>query len=451
MSEIRVGRIRFYNIALWMLIILGYLARLFLAGYMPVWRDEAFSFWTASRGIFAILSAPPDYAHPPGYYVFLSILHPLTNNLVVIRLVSLTHYLISNLLLWRLGIMRSKLYALVLMTVYALSGYFIVIDWQIRSYTWTFCLILISIWLRKNRSRYMFSRYIFLFVALHTLGLYIDYSFWWYCLGIFIHEIGLAIYKNYKKAHLIPTGNYLWCEVAGLSISFGIFWTLYPDFFKTISLARDGVAWAYYFIQPVIFIPYFLGTVSFSFLTLVYEFLFVLGFFTTVLKKYYLDKSVFIGGIISFVVAIFVTLYSSPLFHVRHLILVGIIYLFVISEVLYQTSSRLIKWVVVIVLLLGGINTLLLLISDPSKLFIKPYPWRNVVSRYTHLNSDRVYVIDNYVNNPKALTPFDVWPLEYTLQGRDALLGVKHSYEHNSYNHKDCQLVLAPLYNCSRY
>jgi hypothetical protein len=424
-----------------LVIAIGFLARLFLAAYMPIWRDEGFSIWTASNGLLEVFFGQPDNAHPPGYYVFLSLIYPLTNNLILMRLISMTHYLISCILLWRIGIARNKLYALVLLSVFACSGYFLVIDWQIRSYTWTFCLMLLSIWLRTKRESYGRTKYLVAFVILHAWGMYFDYSYWWYCLGLAMYNL----YLNFKES---KKSIWDYQEVWGLSMSFLIFWVIYPKFFGTINGAKEGVAWATHFIKTDVFIPYFLGTVKFVGLTFIYKLLWVFGLWRLIKEKYFIDSPLLIGGVVSFIVSVIVTLLYSPLFHVRHLILVGVISLLVVAEAVYYSLRYPARWVVMVLIIFGGINTFLLLISKPAELEIVTYPWRQRIPRYEHLSKERIFVIDG---DPKyELMPFDVWPLEYTLEGRDVLLGVSHEYGFNSNNYEDCQLLLNPLYDCKK-
>ena len=127
---------------------LGLISRLYLVGTLPLWIDETFTYQLLARPIYSLIDGTLDPTHPPGYYLYLKFWFFLNNSVIWLRLSSILFFLISCCLLFGIGKrITSRNYAYFLVTSYALSGYAVIYDWQIRAYSGLTAVILFSIYL----------------------------------------------------------------------------------------------------------------------------------------------------------------------------------------------------------------------------------------------------------------------------------------------------------------
>ena len=438
------------------LIILGFGARVFLASYMSIWgSDEGWSYWSSSwyfnKSLSFIIHNPADFAHPPGYYVVLSFMRSVTDNLVILRFSSIFFVIVSAFLLWKIGIKyQGRRYAKILVLAYSLSGYFLITDWMIRGYALTTTLIFCSIYLvvsylTDDKFNYSKNKYLLILLLIHTLGLYIDYSFWWYHLGLFCLTSFELLFMRKVKDSLLSI-----YKLGVLIVAPLFFLVLHPNFFAIISKARDDMDWAWLFANPNVFIPYFLGTTGLPIVTYISFGLVVLGIYITIKQRSNFLLVAYISSVLAFAISMLTTYLYSPLFHVRNLLVVGVAVVFLIAEGIYWSVKRG-YYLGLIIVVICFVNTLLLLLFDSRSVWIDVYPWRYMIPRY-HQSDNKYYMIDQstqifFYNDIE--TPFKNWTLEYTLEGRDALFGIQQKYVRGAPDLSLCVEILDPLWECN--
>lgn len=402
------------------------------------------------KSISFIIHNPADFAHPPGYYVLLSMARVFTDNLIILRFSSIFFVMFSMFLLWKIGEKyRDVLYAHVLVIAYSLSGYFLVTDWMIRGYALITCLILLSVYIETTflvvgKEKFVNTKYLLILFLVHLLGLYVDYSFWWYHLGFAL----MIIFRYLRAKNKFDR----WLDISKFAVliaSLLCFIIIYPDFFTILPKAREAMDWAWIFASPWVFLPYFFGSVGLELMSVVFLALLFIGVYLKIKSRSTIVSTIYLSAILAFTISMLVTYIYSPLFHVRNLLIVGLALTFLVAETTYWLIMKGYYFGIGLVTICF-VNTFLLLLFDPRSVWIDPYPWRLLVPRYTQ-DPSKYYLLDQstqvFFNNDKN-TPFKVWKIEYTLEGRDALFGVNQKYVHGAPDLDKCRLLLNPLWQC---
>ncbi len=257
------------------------------------------------------MSGSADPTHPFGYYLFLKLWSTLSINLQWLRLSTAVFFVLNCILLHAIGL-KSKVanFHHLLVGLYATSGYFLIFDWQARMYTGVVTLMLLS-WYAFLTKRPR------LFLLANLVGLYFDYSFFWYVL-----PLTLFLFYRYftgKKETLLR----------GMVLSWLGFSLWIPIFMQRYKKGIEGIAWAQTFTRPAFAIPYLLGTHNSLSLTILLVIAALVGAYVALAKiKNFSAQFFIIGGLSSACISLVVSMLLAPIFHVRNLQIVGLSLLF---------------------------------------------------------------------------------------------------------------------------
>jgi hypothetical protein len=324
-------------------VLVGMLARLYMAFSLPTWMDEDTTIRIVSYSFKNLFSGEIDLGHPPGYFLLLKVWTIIGENILWLRLSSVVFYLINCRFLYLIGKNnRDKFYSRVLVISYVLSGYFLTFDWQIRMYTGLLTMILLSLWLLGAKIER--KKKVWLLTIVGSLGLFFDYGYLWY----FIPLTGYLLLK--RKAYsqqLIAVG--------GSWLLFGTIW------FKVfISNFREGlkqIEWLgeYGFDKIEFFLPFFIGAAHRKSI-LLFLFLFYLlgmGILLWLMdkNKRVIEKIVLMGALVSLVVSYYVSVKFTPLLHVRSLQIVGLAVLLLQSRGLVWIIRKKYYWLAGLIIL----------------------------------------------------------------------------------------------------
>lgn len=225
----------------------GLMARLYLAWTLPVWLDERVTLESVEPNFGAIASDKMDKAHPPGYFWMVKVMTYLGKDLIVLRMSSVGFFVVNCLLLLRLGERwRDAEYGRWLVILYALSGYFVAFDWQLRMYSGTVMLMLASLWMLSLSGKD--KRVAWIFGAINIVGVIYDYSFWWYFAGL----NGFLFYRWIKTGdkHL------LLANVGAV----GAAWVLVLGVWDDLPMLSKGLGWVANTSRPDLVVTYLLGS-----------------------------------------------------------------------------------------------------------------------------------------------------------------------------------------------
>jgi hypothetical protein len=341
-------------------VLVGMLARLYMAFSLPAWMDEESSIKAMNLPIWEILLGRADISYPPIYYSLLKIWSWVNKDVFWLRLSSLVFYLVNCQLLYLIGKNnRDEIYSRVLVTSYVLSGYFLTFDWQIRMYAGLMTMILLSLWLFEAKMEK--KKKGLLLVTVSWLGLLFDYGYLWY----FVPLTGYLLLKKGKyRQQLIAVG--------GVWVLFGVTWL--KQFMTNFREGLERIEWLgeYGFDKIEFFLPFFIG-VAHRKSILLFLFLFYLlgmGILLWLMdkNKRVIEKIVLMGALVSLVVSYYVTIKFTPLLHVRSLQIVGLAVLLLQSRGLVWIIRKKYYWLAKLIILGLVVNW-----------------WMAVVTHFTHL------------------------------------------------------------------
>jgi uncharacterized membrane protein len=173
-------------------IVFGLVGRMFIIVGAPLWYDEAYSIWAAQAPLSQILTAEIDPVHTPGYYLLLRTFMIISDHLVFLRSTTLLFFCLNIFLLYQLT-KRAVCpeFAAIATMLYSLSGYFLIFDWQVRMYTATLSLILLSqyVGLRVKEENHRNNTSLFLLGIIDLTGLYLAYAYVWYFFPKYAFEL----------------------------------------------------------------------------------------------------------------------------------------------------------------------------------------------------------------------------------------------------------------------
>jgi len=299
----------------------GFILRIYLATTLPLWPDEAHSIWASQLPINQLIKTEPGLVPPSGYYSLLYLWGKISDHLYWLRLLSIIAFVLNAYLLKKIGErIKVILLPLLLVILYSFSGYFIIFDWQVRMYSIIVTFILLSLLILdkniNNRHKQKLSPWI-IFTIVNTVGLYIDYSYFWYFIPLTLFIFILSILKRSQQYFLITFSLF----ISGL-----LFLLIHPTFISTYKQGIDGITWVRPFLKPTFFVPYFLGTHKNTFFTIVLLIFSFLGLRTLIrLKPFSLIPAVLtFSSAFSASLTLVYSRFVSPLFHVRSLQVLGI-------------------------------------------------------------------------------------------------------------------------------
>lgn len=302
------------------LLFLGFVVRLIMVGILPVWTDEKVALQIISHPYVDIFLHSSDAARPPLYYLFLKLWSTVSFQLVWLRLSSLVFYGINCLLLYAIGLaLRDKYFGRILAAVYALSGYFVIFDWQVKPYTALLTSILLTIYLFQKKIPHLFL----LFGSL-LFGLFLDLGY----LYFFVPTLLYVGYKGWIKNNILMRKYFALFAVAGLVL--GAFTYFVPrDYGRFIT----GTAWVQQYMHPAFTIPYLFGLAGIPLAVIPVGLIWCVGYYQY-FYKYQLNT---IGGLIlfcafiSYLTASIISSFWIPILHVRSLQIVALSLLFGIA------------------------------------------------------------------------------------------------------------------------
>ena len=398
----------------YLIIFAGFIIRLGLAYALPIWHDEAYSIWASTTPLSNIIHGITDPVHTPGYYLFLKLWSLFSLHLFWLRLSSLIFYLFNALLLYKLAQNISRRLPIFVLFLYAFSGYFLIFDWQVRMYTLVLTAILLSLILyQKAKIHYT---YLITFTLINTVGLYIDYGFFWYffpltlllCIKTLLH------FRQYRTLFLSTL------------ISAVLFIGCFPDAFTYYFRGVESIQWMAQYMSPDFVIPYFFGThilyPALPFLIL----LFVYGIYIlwTQYRRNPMLQLLTFTAIFSLAASLLYSLSGQIVFHVRSLQIVAL-YILIISALALHWLYTKHKYIIFAGLLLVVITNCYfvtnIIIHQPRRVLVSPFPWKNIINAIPV--SQVNYVA--YRQTHELPTPLLLWGLQYTLNGNESLFSKK--------------------------
>ena len=309
----------------------GLLIRFYLVIRMPIWLDEKFTIKLLDHPLSQIISGNLDFTHPPGYYVLLKLWSFISINTIWLRSSTLLLYFLNFLLLYQIGrkIFGKKIGQILVFT-YAFSGYFLIFDWQFRMYTGLMTFILISLYL--FHSKLTTKTILGLFIS-NLAGLFFDYGFIIYFLPLIIWA-WFGVFKKEKNGAMI--------KAITVSTSFLVYLLVWGSHFVNhLQEGLVGIEWVKNFIDPLFFIPYFLGSHYYFTFSLIFFGLMVYGIFLNNFRKIFqLSNLLIFISLISLVISLLISWLYTPFFHVRSLQIVGITVLFCYANTLSNLLKR---------------------------------------------------------------------------------------------------------------
>lgn len=385
-----------------LIILIGVMGRIWVMFSAPTTGDEIYSIWTTTVPLKDILTGAADPVHPPGYYILLRSFAHLSDNLFFLRSLTLILFLVNLFLLFTLGKQTYDSEMGKIWTgLYALSGYFVIFDWQVRMYTASLTLILLSLLLFERKR-------LVLFTIVNAAGLYCDYVYLWYLLPFIIIAGWLAFFKrSYRPVCL------------SLMISFGSFFIAYPWFFANLNRGINGITWMKPYISPRYYVPYFLGNFTQQPVFVILH-LGLLGILLGLtMPKINRVLQLVLGCVcLSLFGSLLYSYFNKPLFHMRSLQIVALGIMF-ITGLCWQFIRKSIWWssyallAAQVVLFLISIKTIL---NSPDIVLVEYMNWKQILN---DVHADNYVSIDYKVNDVKKalLQPFG---LEYSLARKDS-------------------------------
>ena len=438
------------TISIFFIIFIGFLLRIYLARIFPLWHDEAFSIWASQHSINQIIKAATDSVHPPGYYLLLHLWGKISDHLYWLRSLSIIAFVFNAYLLKKIG-ERIKILSLPLLLVflYSFSGYFIIFDWQVRMYSIVVTFILLSLLILdtniNNRHGQKLIPWIF-FTIINTVGLYIDYSYFWYFIPLVLFIFIFSIVKKSRKYFLASFSLF----ISGL-----LFLLIHPSLISTYGQGIAGIVWAKPYFSPTFFIPYFLGTHKNTFFTVILLIFSSLGLNTIIHRKpFSLIVAVLLFSSGFSLCSTFVySLFISPIFHVRSLQVVGIAIIVLLGFSIDNFRKRFRTHFILLLCTIMVMNFALILQifpRSPGQFLVSFFPWKRIINT---LDTNNTKIIRYRETFKKLPTPLLLWGLQYTLNGKESYPIRKIQFEEFELTTKDEECVLfynnlLELYSC---
>lgn len=435
-------KIKEEKVTLGLIIALGAIPRLVLAIGHPLWRDEAFIFFTTRDNNFfdLLLQRHWDTAHPPLYFIFLHFWQKISIDPFFLRFPSILASLASLGLVYILAkknMPKNRLLPFITTFVFALSHTQVSLGFQIRPYAFEILLMLSSLilfpQLLENKKASLEK--IFAFATINFFAFFEDYSSLWlfFSYGIFLGYLFLKTCAfQAKKSFQVR------------NIFFGLLLTIYlcspwlPIMITNLpkSLALEEYIGRVSWKNVVWELPFFTGTTkkdmpielgmikNLSTWGLIVAGLASLGIIITIFKK---DKKSRNWGVLLLIMSLgppivsyLFSLHLAPIFLAKNLVITNIALLFGISLLLAKMVS-LPKGnlsVILLVIIIGFI-VINFIAGFPTTYIDPPHNWIKVrdllLRRYSA--EEQKYII----------TPQPAWELA-VLKYYDFVNSVPHFY-----------------------
>jgi len=422
-----------YQILITIVFFIGLFGRLYIAVSVPIWHDEARSILTATAPLHSIATGELDPGHTPGYYVFLKTLFVISDHLLFLRLVTILLYIANFLLIYRFikQVVNQKA-GFIAASFYALSGYFVIFDWQVRMYTPILSLMLLSLLYYQrisNRTNNKKWNWI-IFSLINIAGLYLDYAYIWYLLPLLLISCYRYLYQgieSFKKS-------------ASIIVSSLSFFLLYPQVLNRLNQGMDSINWIKPYMSPSFSIPYFFGILQqgwFPAIICIATMILVVG----VVQK---NKNETISTImkiclISLIVTLTCSIMGKPLFHVRSLQIVGLSVSIITSYALSCLNKKY-TWIITASISIQALifaYSIQTIIDNPGRALISYFPWKRIASQDL-----KQYAVIRYTDNTNSQDSLYIWSLDYTLSG-------KESYPYQSFIHQKSQPSEIEISSCT--
>ena len=320
------------------IIFLGVFLRLHYGFSTDLWGDEAISFFIAKNtSWFDLIFSGPNYydtVHPPFYYLFLKFFLIISNHDIYLRAISLILFFPSAYLVWLIGRqIGDKTEALFALALFSTHPLLVNLSFQVRSYSLTMFLVLVSIYefilqLKAPSS----TKGILLGITL-SLSFWTSYASIWLIIGLFLFLL-MQILKHGKKiiTSFIPT--ILVFIFLSIFQFFKLLSALFAEFVAGSVIAGSVFSfnWQWFLQELELLTGLQVGFFS----------LFVLIIVPCIFlqrnreKISYLMTILFVGSI--FLSALF-SIFSSPIFLARQLLVSAIALVFIIAKLATNTKS----------------------------------------------------------------------------------------------------------------
>jgi len=398
-----------------LLIVFGFMLRLYLAASLPLWGDESMTLWGSGESVSRIITAAVDQTHPPGSYLVLKLWRSVSDHLLWSRMLSICLSVANGYLIWKLTkrYFSTHITPIVATALYAVSGYFLIFDWQVRIYTGLSTLILMSLYTYLGLTSHFSKRSIIYFTVINIIGLYYDYGFLWYFI-----PLGCCTLWNFWF-HRSRVSVYALLSVL---TSAAIFAVLHPTLFLTYHKGFAGIDWIRQYLSPAFILPFFLGSHDSTLMLLGTILLVLLG--TRSYRPATESERISIRFVYFVLMCSLITLdYSyiaNPIFHVRSFQILGLIVLFAyasgLSSIL-KAKRYAVAAVVLVVFSVHAAGIVRDIRVHPGIYLINYYPWKSVKQSLDAQRISRVYIRADKGKVPRLL----LWGLTYSLDGKESL------------------------------
>lgn len=430
------------NTWIYFIIFFGAILRLYLIINLPAWHDEIYSVWASTQSILNIASGISDPVHLPGYYLFIKLWSVVSDHFIWLRLSSLIGFVINSFLIYKLiHINSDQKFGLVCLFCYVFSGYFIIFDWQLRMYTLSLTLILASFYLWQKI--HTWDKAALLFVVINNIGLWFDYTFYWYFIPFFIYTIFSKIKKPtaFNKSHMIAL-------LASLVSCGGLVFYIFINF----NAGSSGIFWMKNYAHPSFSIPYYLGAHQNILIGLLYFYMSILGFYLIINSKTEIFRKIFYFAFSSLLFTVIVSSVWRIIFHIRSLQILGICIVIAIAHSIIRIY-KLNKYASYTILFIIFINNLFIfstMYSRGSYYIVDYFPWKNIIQTIPKNVTNVLLIPDE-----KLPSPVFLWGLEYSLKGKETLGSKKFAYKVITKNQlpsmrcKELYNIYIGIYTCS--
>ncbi len=335
-------------------ILAGLALRIYLILKLPAWYDEFTTIKIINQSFSDIVTLLSDPAHLPGYYIFIKLWAYISPNIIWLRSSSIMFFLTNAVLFYKLGEkIKSPAFGLILTIFYSFSGYFLIFDWQLRNYSGLVTFILSS-YLLYNEELVGNKKIAFFLVNL--VGLFYDYGFLFYILPlIFISLIKFIITKTESKIKLSIL-------LAGLGI-YLLAWS--KTFVSMFGASINALDWVSNFTSPGFVVPFFFGSFSNVFYSIVFLVLFLLGLYEFFINSNSISKTFVTISTISLSGSALITKLFFPFLHLRILqvVAMSVTIFFGYGFVLLWRTSKILAISIIIIFI---VNTLHIITNLPS-------------------------------------------------------------------------------------
>jgi hypothetical protein len=318
----------------------GIFLRLYYGLSTDLWGDEVISFFLAKdTSWFDLFFSGPSYwdkVHPPLYYILLKFVLTFTKSDVFLRAISLFWFAPSLYMIWLIGIKTSSYkQTLFAISLFSLHPLLINLSFQVRPYSLAIFLILFSIYLlvmQIEKPNVKNGVFLGLFLGLSFLT---SYASIWLIVSIILW-LGLQVYKRGWQflMNFYPTLTAL--ILLSLFQIFHLLFTTSIDFFSGLAIASSVYLFTWqWFLQEM----GLLTGLKVEFLSLFIMLIIPIVFLRRNRKK--IDYFLIIIFLASILLSVISSIFFSPIFLARQLVVVTIALIFIIARLITNVRTAL--------------------------------------------------------------------------------------------------------------